>query len=82
MGFFSHSKTPKTWTGVIAEKKIRKITNLDGDEVSRYTVIIRLDGDGASQVSLDINGDLYDKAAVGNKVVQPEKGQAIIQVGS
>ena len=84
MGLFSSfkSKTPKTWTGKIVEKKIRKINDLDGDEVSRFTVVIDLDGDTPKQVSLDINHELYDKSAVGNKVVKNENGKPAIQVGS
>lgn len=81
MGFFSYSKTPKSWTGVITDKKIRKITDAEGDEVSRYTVVIDIESDSPRQISLDINRNLYDKAAVGNKVVKTEdSGKPVIQV--
>ena len=74
MGIFDAFKGNKSWTGVVVDKKIRKITDNEGDEVARYGVIVEVDGDTPRQRTIDVNRDVFDKVEVGNRVVkEPNK---------
>jgi hypothetical protein len=82
MGLFAAFRGNKSWTGTITDKNISTSGDSEGEQTTRHWVVVSLDGDVPRQRTIRVPPDLYEKAAVGNKVIKEPKKPPSIQLGT